>query len=183
MVYYHVSRRIQEEKLLNKSTKKDKEYCQNISNCTAKNYKEFYILFQEMYKNPHLIMRTKTLPSKWICEAIFEFVRKQSYPNMPSRVWGVFLCKTYEEAKIFNKNERENNGHIYAIHLSENAKIYEFNMIWYSLANELIEEQKFSIDSYNIAIKYAKQYWSGAIINKEMEYITEHDVYIDKRIE
>ena len=45
---------------------------------------------------------TGRTPEKWLCESLFESVRKQRYCECPTQIYGTFLCKELDESRKFN---------------------------------------------------------------------------------
>lgn len=124
--------------------------------------------------------------SKWLCETIFESVRKEKYCNMPSRIWGIYLSSTLEEARKFRHDYRrdpQTNPHIYEIKIPETIKVCSFDMNKFTLADETIRENKFDIESYKNAIDLANQYWSGSSTGIQNEYLVDCTVIVGKMIE
>ena len=94
-VYYHVSSYISEGQKLTANTKNNLEYRQYISTCEVSTYHKFVESYQKI-NNDETYQQTGWSVEKWMCEAIFEYVRKEEYPDKPSRIWGLFLSKNLE---------------------------------------------------------------------------------------
>ena len=85
-MYYHVSSYIHENQILTQKSKNNRCFCEYISNCYAENYEEYKIYFDELnrYRLQDITGRDVY---KWICEAVFEGVRKRNFYYKPSRVF------------------------------------------------------------------------------------------------
>ena len=91
-VYYHVSSYISEGQILTAKTKNNFEYRQYISTCDVSTYCKFVESYQKI-DTDETCQQTGWSVEKWMCEAIFEYVRKKEYMDKPSRIWGLFLSK------------------------------------------------------------------------------------------
>ena len=62
-------------------------------------------------------------------EVIFEQVRSESYPDLPSRHGAVFLSDSIDDALAFNSQYREGKGHIYECSL-DGGSVFIGDMNW-----------------------------------------------------
>lgn len=76
---------------------------------------------------------------KWMTEALFETIRKERYPYLPSRMNGVFLCSNYEEAYRFNHYYRAGKAKIYRCFLPEEL-VSSFDMNLFTHVDEAIRD-------------------------------------------
>lgn len=181
MTYYHVSSYIYENQCLTQKTKNCRCFCEYISNCYARNYNEYKAYFDEL-KCYRLDEITGRDVSKWICEAIFDEVRKTMFLNYPSRIWGVYLIDSLEKACEFRKKYRDvNSAKIFEINVPE-EDVFCFDMSIFTLANEEIRKTGFSFDSYNRARKLAELYWSGKVIDGDKELLIDRPVIVGRRV-
>ena len=84
-------------------------------------------------------------------ELIFELVRKAKFSDKPSRFLSVFGCKSYEMAKKFRKDYRNNKGGIYKV-LAENWSKFDMNFL--KLGTSILGSQIL-----------AEKYWGGTASN------------------
>ena len=86
-------------------------------------------------------------------EYVFEDIRKQKFPNKPSRLTGVFVCPNLISAQNFNMTERSGSGLIYRVELLTDS---ETHTVPWCLANppSTLESAFLSIP------KVAESYWS-----------------------
>ena len=184
MKFYHVSSLIEEGMELSRYSKNNRCFCEYASNCYATCYSEFLRYYNE-FKSYGIEQLTGRDESKWICETIFEFVRKEKYCNMPSRIWGIYLSMTLEEARKFRHDYRKQskNPHIYEIEISDSIKVCSFDMDRFTLADEKIRKNRFNVESYENAIELAIQYWSGCSTGEQNEYLVDCTVVVGKLVE
>jgi len=83
-------------------------------------------------------------------EYIWEYIRKNQYSNLPSRLKSVFLFNNKKEASDFFKNYRDDRYSICEIKLLS-GKTEDFDMNWFTDVPCDI--------TFNDAIKYAESYW------------------------
>lgn len=97
MVYYHVSSYVSEKQVLTHKSKNNRCFCEYVSNYSNDGYENYELYYNELLNyQPEKITGRDT--SKWICEAVFDGIRKKCFPEKPSRIWGVFLSKDYDSA-------------------------------------------------------------------------------------
>lgn len=183
MIFYHVSSLIQEGMELSRYSKNNRCFCEYASNCYATCYSEFLKYYNE-YKAYDINRITGRDESKWICETIFESVRKEKYCNMPSRIWGIYLSSTLDEAKEFRDKYRDpSKAHIYEIEIPDSIKVCSFDMDKFTLADEIIRKNGFDIESYKNAIEHANEYWSRGSIGVQNEYLVDCTVVVGELID
>ena len=183
MIFYHVSSLVQEGMELSRYSKNNRCFCEYASNCYATCYSEFLKYYNE-FKAYDIYRITKRDEAKWICETVFESVRKEKYCDMPSRIWGIYLSSTLVEAKEFRNNYRYiSKAHIYKIEIPETIKVCSFDMNKFTLADEMIRKNEFDVESYKNAIDLANQYWLGCSTGIQNEYLVDCTVIVGKMIE
>lgn len=168
--FFHVSSYAKEGQVFTKQSKMNFDFCEYICINDFSIYENALSNYKEMIKIG-FASKTGRISSKWLCEAIFESVRKQYYSTMPSRVWGIYLCKTKNEATIFNQNFRGSKGRVFEVNVSN---VVRFNMNLFTEAHELIVDSDFSVQSYEKALLYAHAYWQNQScdgVAYEPEYI------------
>lgn len=180
MIYYHVSSCVSEKQLLTRETKKHRCYCEYICSCDSVDYEKYKNDYNEFLKNK-IDQNTGRDAAKWICEAVFEGVRKKCFPEKPSRVWGIYLSNSYENAIKFLNNYRDpETAHIYEVNIK--FKILGFDMSFFTKADERIRKESFSFASYQHAIDLAKDYWNECVQNEMDEYIVDDEIIIGPRV-
>ena len=177
MHYYHVSSHAKEGQIFTKETKNNFNYCEFMCVNDFSTYEKSFNLYKEMLKMD-LYSKTGRNASKWLCEAIFEYVRKHNnHTDLPSRVWGVYLCDTKEHAKEFKNNERGKESKIFEVNV---CSAITLNMNLFTQAHKEIVETDFSAQSYENVVNYANAYWTGKNI-PGCEYIPEY-IALDKEV-
>lgn len=182
--FYHVSSFIHENLILTKEGKPHQEMCNLICGFDISTLSKCEVLFNIINK---LNINTDTgrQNDKWLCEAIFEYIRKIEYPNNPSRMWGLFVVSTYEEAKKFNLNYRNGNAKIFEIKQPiENA--FKYDMYFFDLAHQLIKNSGLNYLTFGNACENARYYWQHkqCIENSFPEYIIDgiQDIYVGEEV-
>lgn len=159
--YYHVSsQRCEGDRLLH-TGKIGYDYCCYATSCDLSTFEKYV----ECYNNlclSNVYAHTKRTASKWICEYIFEKVRRYHYPEFPSRLWGIYLTSSFEEAKAFLYAERAYSGSkIFEIIVSDENKVHCFDMKIFTKAHTNIESDSINPRCYDEAFNLAKQYWES----------------------
>lgn len=160
MKYYHVSSLVQSGQTLRKDSKQNYSYCEFVSNCDVSSYKKFLNIHQ-LLSSSNIFNITGRTANKWVCEALFEYIRLNYYLNKPSRIWSVYLSRTYNEALKFYKVERqpydtpERVSHIFEIEVNENAIVSIFDTALFEEA-----EKSFYVDEITekYILKLAKKH-------------------------
>lgn len=94
-----------------------------------------------------------------IRELIFERVRKNEFPDAPSRLECIFVCKTSDGAKSFRSESRRNLDLIYEVEPTDvNSRMLETD---WSLINSIINKPLLEIE------EDARKYWCGEIQNPD----------------
>lgn len=195
MKYYHVSRYVKEGLVLKRETKNNYCYCEYIDNCDVSTSEKLLECYKYLCKIQAFKV-TDRKESKWCCEALFEYIRKIEFLDKPSRIWGVYLSATLDDAYSFLSKHRkpiigENGeqliGHIYRIYIPEYVKVSEFDMAIYTEADEYLqkslEADSFNKATYEFVCNKAREYWSGVMSNSpQEEYLVDCDVTIGDRI-
>jgi hypothetical protein len=88
-----------------------------------------------------------------IREFIFERVRKNEFPDAPSRLECIFVCKTLDGAKSFRSESRRNLDLIYEVEPTDvNSRMLETDWSW---INSIINKPLHEIE------EDARKYWGG----------------------
>lgn len=94
-----------------------------------------------------------------IRELIFERVRKDEFPQAPSRLECIFVCKTLDGAKSFRSESRRNKDLIYKVEPTDvNSRMLETDWSW---INSIINKPLHEIE------EAARKYWYGKIQNHD----------------
>ena len=100
------------------------------------------------------------IDQKVIRELIFERVRKNEFPDTPSRLDCIFVCKTLDGAKSFKSGSRRNWDLIYEVEPTDvNSRRLETDWSWINgpIINKTIHEIE----------EDARKYWRGEIQNQD----------------
>jgi len=90
-----------------------------------------------------------------IRELIFERVRKNEFPDVPSRLECIFVCKTLDGAKSFKSETKRNSNLIYEVEPTDvNSRMLETDWSW---INSIINKPVHEIE------EAARKYWRGKI--------------------
>ena len=137
------------------------DYCCYAATCDLSTFEKYV----ECYNNLCLSKvydTTKRTASKWICEYIFEKVRIHYHPKLPSRLWGLYLTSSFEDAKDFLYSQRNYLGSkIFEIIIPNENEVYCFDMNIFTKAHDNIEKDPLNPHFYDLAFELAKQYWES----------------------
>ncbi len=188
MKYYHVSSLVQSGQILRKNTKQNYCYCEFISNCDVSSYEKFLIIRQQL-SSLNIFNITGRTANKWSCEAVFENIRSNCYPNKPSRVWSVYLSKTFEEALKFYTHERRSHdtqervSHIFEVDISDNEKVSVFDMTLFEEAEQSLYVEEIAPSTYDQICEKAHMYWNNIKTPKnKLEYLVDCEITIGKQL-
>lgn len=157
MVYYHVSRQLHMGDVIYPQKKSFSGWSEFAYNTIIRSYSDFAEI-HDYLKISDVFQVTKRTFAKWLCETLFESIRKQRYPNCPTRIYGTFLCKELSESRTFNKAEREGNGTIFRVHTKAPVDYFDMQLFTdaeCSLYNGISEEV------YNYCLEKAVKYWES----------------------
>lgn len=178
--FYHVSTHAHAGDIYSRETKNNFNECKYVSSHVPSSYEEACQLLDYMRENS-FGAKTGKSPEKWLCEAIFENVRKNCFSNLPSRIWGVFLCDSLEMATSFKEKERKPETKIFGVCISEDA-VQRFNMNLFTVACDSLV-RSFSSESYQRAVCFAQKYWANEDSNNySPEFLTEMVLTIGKEV-
>jgi len=101
-------------------------------------------------------------------EEIFEEVRKEKFPDRPSRLNCVYLCENLKgwEGKSFCSYPARNNSETYEVELRGDYNLFKTNAEYWTEAVMRGDEES--------ARSYAEAYWEGA-----GEYVTSLEILVD----
>ncbi len=180
-MYYHVSSFLKEFELLTKETKNNYEYCKMACGTDVSSYDKL-VEFMEKLNRDNVKGRTGKDCYKWASEAIFEWIRSTFYPDMPSRIWGIFISDSFESALDFKKKYRDDKAHIFEMPIPH-IQVYKFDMNLYTIADENLRNN-FSEASYQECVQKAKEYWTQTDRNINVEFLFEADIVtVGKKVE
>jgi hypothetical protein len=89
------------------------------------------------------------VPNMAMIEWTFELIRRNSFKEKPSRFVSVFGCENIEQAKIFKKERRNNQGNIYKVK-AENSFKADMNFLYLGpsvLGNQVLAEKYWNGES------------------------------------
>lgn len=180
MIFYHVSSYVNKGDHLTRESKKKYETCILISQIQINDHDDYIKLLTKM-ENDGIKEKTGRTHYKWSCEAIFETVRATLDKNLPSRIWGIFVTKSIDEAIKFRNNHRAKESHIFQVDIPEDS-VYEFDMNLFTAA-----EKKLSVDpseeNYKKAVELAHRYWKRIIADaSSLECLTEAEVEVGDEV-
>jgi hypothetical protein len=103
---------------------------------------------------------------KWATEGLFEYVRQNEFPGLPSRIESNYFFDSIESSKrLFKEDwgeadqEERDKIHLFEVELrDDNPSIFDMN--WFDEAFEVIYELE-STDQIDVAIKYARNYFGS----------------------
>ena len=157
MIYYHVSIQRNIGDVICPQQKSFSGWSEFVYNTSIRSYSDFAKI-HDYLKASDVFRVTERTFAKWLCETLFESIRKQRYPNYPTRIYGTFLCKELSESRMFNKTEREGNGTIFLVHTKEPVDYFDMQLFTdaeCSLYNGISE------DIYNYCFEKAVKYWES----------------------
>lgn len=190
MQYYHVSSYVKEGDILTRHTKNNREWCCFASSCDLSTYEKFLECYNYLYSR-NVLNSTGRNAAKWACEALFDYIRRTEFGEKPSRIWGIYLSASLEDAKTFLAAERKpwvdsegmhHEAHIYTIVLQTNDQVHTFDMNLYTQADELLQHNSPSKKIYEFIIDKARLYWKSTC-GSFTEYIVDSDILVGKQVE
>lgn len=190
MTYYHVSSLIKEGQILKRNTKNNFDYCCYVSSCDVTSYEEFIECYNNLCLSRVYEYSGRTA-AKWMCEAIFEHVRQKEFPDKPSRIWGIYLSDSYEEAKKFLDEERKpwvdeygntRISYIYQVDILDGQKVHCFDMDLYTKADNKLQADPQNESAYHDAFVIAREYWNGSNNVGQREYIVDDVITVGKKV-
>lgn len=186
--FYHVSSYIHTNEILKKGTKPNGEFCNLICTSNISTLPEIEVLLKKL-NSMKVLEKTGRPSGKWLCEAIFEHVRKTEFPNNPSRVWGIFVTRTYNDAERFKLNCRTEKANIFEI-MQPLKNAFKYDMYFWDQAYIPIEKciklNGLNEEIINNALEFARKYWSQETSdgNPLYEYIIDgtNDLQIGRQV-
>lgn len=118
--------------------------------------------------------RPNVFGSPWLAlkEYVFEDIRKQFYPNQPSRLDCLFLCKDLDSVKKFVSSNNRITDLIYEVEIIDNSKSFlEADWNGVSHQNESIYELE----------EKAHEYWKAENV-QSTEILTRSDIKIVRQV-
>ena len=178
-MYFHVSSYVHEGDILTHQTKYNPDTCERISKAHISNYKDYLSLLNSL-EEEKICDKTGRDHYKWSCEAIFESVRVEYYPDRPSRIWGIYLVDSFQKAQEFCKNFRQGTAGIFEIDVSE-KDVYRFDMDMFTNVDEALRADH-SLGNYIKAVEIAHKYWNGIIESNTIECLIDTDITVGRKI-
>ena len=178
-MYYHVSSLRKEGDKLLRTDKIGYDYCCYASSCDLSTFEKYIECYNNLLLSNVYAMTHRTA-QKWICEYIFEKVRKYHYPDLPSRLWGIFLTNSLEAAKEFLYEKRNYPVYmIFEIVIKDEESVHCFDMDIFTKAHTNLETDPLNPSFYNEAFELAKQYWeTNNTYTGTKEYLVEDESLI-----
>ena len=181
MVYYHVSSQLHVGYTIYPFQKSFSGWSKFAYDADFHNYLDVVKSYDHLMMS-NVLCDTGRTPEKWLCEALFESVRKQKYPDCPTRIYGTFLCKELDDSRIFNQTKRKGSGTIFVVNVKDDVDF--FNMQLFTDAESSLH-QGLSETIYQKCIELAVEYWesrnNGMI--SEKEYICMENLLLCEKIE
>lgn len=181
MYYYHVSTQLSAGTTIHPYGKTFSGWSDYSYTCKITNEQDFFAVLK-LLESSTVFNDTGRKPEKWLCEILFENVRRSRFNNHTSRIYGTYLCGSIKEAEMFNEKYRENKAKIFIVELSETVPFYDMHL--FTQAKELIENAHIQEGIYTQIISLANEYWircnDDNIIEKE--YIYGKDLVLGKEI-
>ena len=179
MKYYHVSTQLHEGYQIIPSQKSFLGWSRYAENAKVLEENEFIEVFNYL-KASDVEIKTGRRPQKWLCEILFENIRKQYYSNRPSRIYGTYLCKDLDEAMQFNQLYRKGKASIFEVDIDENVVFFDMNI--FTRAETSLDS--ISDNTFASCVNLAHYYWSSAGEESitQKEYIYDQPIIIGKKI-
>ena len=190
MQYYHVSSYIKEGDVLTRHTKNNHEWCCFASSRDLSTYENFLECYNFL-SSQNVQNSTGRSAAKWTCEALFDYIRRTEFSEKPSRIWGIYLSATLEDAKEFLATDRNpwvdingirHESHIFSIMLKTTDNVHTFDMDLYTQADKLLQSNQPCKEIYDSIIDKARLYWKSTS-GSFTEHIVDSDVLVGKQIE
>lgn len=174
MAYYHVSSYAKDGQVYFLNQKPLQQYIDEFEAFSVNNYAQFVDTCNLIPTT--ILQETGIRKSKWLCELIFENVRKESFYQLPRRMHSIYLCKSLEEAQVFNRSFRKNEASIFEAIFE--GTVYQFDMNLFTLAEEYLFNHSMILSEniYKQVKSYAYEYWSQKLPMKQIEYMYEGTV-------
>ena len=167
MVYYHVSSQLYVGYIIHPLQKTFNGWSKIAYDADIHHYADF-TKFYDLLMKSDVLQDTGRTPEKWLCESLFESVRKQRYLDCPTRIYGTFLCKELDNSRIFNNEERKGKGTIFMVDTKNTVDFFDMQLFTdaeislYQGLNEKIYQECFGL-----AVKYWESRNNEMISKKE----------------
>lgn len=174
MAYYHVSSYARDGQTYFLNQKPLQQYIDQFESFSVDNYTQF-INACDLIPDA-ILQKTGIRKSKWLCELVFESVRRESFCQAPRRMHSIYLCNSLEEAKAFNEKFRGNTASVFEAIFD--GPVYQFNMTLFTIAEEYLFDHITNLSEiiYEQLRSYACEYWSQKQPMQQTEYIYEGTV-------
>lgn len=181
MKYYHVSSQLEVGARIIPCKKTFMGWSSFSDKTTITNEQEFYDCLEFLKKSP-VYRDTDRTPEKWVCEILFENIRKNYFFDHPSRIYGTYLCQSVTEAIRFKQKYRNADSKIFEVEIEDNVNYYDMQL--FTIAESSIYGSSFQNSVYNTCIKLAYDYWNsqGNSSISEKEYLYDKEIVVGKEI-
>lgn len=118
-------------------------------------------LLRDVYNNSELLSATGWKPYKIVAELIFEYIRKNEYPDSPSRLVYPFFSKNLDDAILFNREYRNGEGGIFICE-ADAAKVHYYDMDLFTEVSDAVRDNgdaPLTEALYIHAQNNAREYW------------------------
>ena len=174
MAYYHVSTKAKDGQIYFINQKPLQKYIDHFEAFPVENYLQFANACNMI--PDAIVQETDIRKSKWLCELIFENVRRKNFNWAPRRQHSVYLCGSFREASLFNEEFRENKASIFEAIFDGVA--HQFNMDIFTCAEEYLFSHITDLSEavYEYLVSCAFEYWKQRPPMERIEYIYEGTV-------
>lgn len=176
MPYYHVSSYAKDGQVYLLSEKPLQSYIDEIESFSADSYLQFFNACDLIPDD--ILHKTGIRKSKWLCELVFESVRRENFNYAPRRLHSIYLCSSLEEARTFNEKYRSNRASIFETVFS--GTVHQFDMAIFTVAEEYLftHMSQLSEDVYTQLRTHACEYWGHNHPMEQVEYLYEGTVVL-----
>lgn len=181
MVYYHVSSQLHVGYTIYPLQKTFNGWSRFAYDAGIYCYADFTKSYDFLMES-NVFRDTGRTPEKWLCESLFESVRKQRYPDCPTRIYGTFLCKELDDSRIFNCKERKGKGTIFVVDTKNDVDFFDMQLFTNA---EMSLYHGVSEEIYQNCIELADKYWKSRNNEKitEKEYICMENLLLRDKVD
>lgn len=172
MEFYHVSSYATDGQIYLPDNKSLQKYITSFEALNVSTYE--YFVTEACNMIPSTVEdETGIRKSKWLCELIFENIRKEKTEWAPRRMHSVFLCASLEEAQLFNKEFRGGTASVFKAIFEGNPHAFDMNV--FTRAEEYLHQHMSEIHEpvYEQLRFYALEYWERRRPLEKAEWLYE----------